>query len=165
MGGGFGRGLPSIPSSRWPWRTAYRATPSDAVIPPKRVVAGSMSLRSGKGAAGGAGHGSPGWDCGMAWDNRNRALIEHATTSSPALQGPSGEAAVTGSGLPGALASSRHLPRAAGAVRGWAERYMQVRPIGHGEAWGIERTPATDLHQQAARCKAHATERFEARLH
>jgi hypothetical protein len=50
-----------------------------------------MSLRSGGGVAEEQDPGLPGWDCGMAWDERNRALIEHATTSSPALHDFSGD--------------------------------------------------------------------------
>ena len=88
----------------------YAALP-DAVTLPRQVVAGSMSLRSGAIIAWEQNNGLPGGDCGMAWDERNRALIEHATTSSPALPGFSGGTAVIGSGLPLAPTSSqRPLP-------------------------------------------------------
>jgi len=120
---------------------AASAAPADAVMPPRRVVAGSMSLRSG-----GRGIALPVGHCGMAWDKRNRAPIEHATSLSPALHGPSGEAAVTASGLPGALAFSRPPPRplpsgsargAFGASAGGGISWPRVRARGSSSTPGL----------------------------
>ena len=99
-------GVPgALASSRHPPLFSGQDTArSGTVGPPERVVAGSMSLRSGD-ALPGVGRGSPSWGMGVAWNEVLRALIEHATILAPPLPDQGGTSLCFGGA--GARANAR----------------------------------------------------------